>query len=91
METNFTPWNDQLEINGDAREDVTESARMEAEFIDEEEAHYREEKAIVHGDGNSFEDNLTTPEEIAEYEEWLDDGMDGDHESALESVYGPND
>ena len=45
METNFTPWNDQLEIEADAREDVA----------------------------NSFEQNLRTPEEIAEYEEWLSD------------------
>lgn len=46
METNFTPWNDQLEIDADDREDI---------------------------DGNSFEDNLTTPEEIAEFEAWLDE------------------
>jgi hypothetical protein len=72
METNFTPWNDQLEIEGDAREDVANSERMEAEFLAEEEAHYREEKALFHGDGNSFEDNLTTPEDIAEFEAWLD-------------------
>lgn len=41
--------------------------------------------------GSSFEENLETPEEVAEYEAWLDESMDGDHESALESVYGPND
>jgi hypothetical protein len=69
METNFTPWNDALEIEGDARESVMEQ----------------------HAE-SSFEENLTTPEDVAEYEEWLDGGeMDGDHGSALESVYGPND
>jgi len=36
-------------------------------------------------------ENLDTPEAIEEYEAWLDESMDGDHESALESVYGPND
>lgn len=43
-------------------------------------------------------ENLETPEEVAEFEAWLceidrayDESMDGDHESALESVYGPND
>jgi len=49
METNHTPWNDSLEIGGDAREDIENSERMRMEFIEEEEAHYREENAIVHG------------------------------------------
>lgn len=37
---------------------------------------------------SSFEENLSTPEEIAEFESWLevDDPMDGDHESALASA-----
>lgn len=54
--------NDQLEIEGDMREEFAE--------------------------GNSFEENLSTPEEIAEFESWLevDDPMDGDHESALASA-----
>lgn len=47
METNFTPWNDQLEIEGDAREEVAKELQ-------------------------GFE-NLRTPEEKAEYEEWLSD------------------
>lgn len=62
-------WNDQLEIEGDARESVMEQ----------------------HAE-SSFEENLETDEEIAEYEAFLDGGedypepsdeMDGDHESAL--------
>lgn len=46
MENNYRePWNDRLEIEGDAREDVQ---------------------------NDTFEHNLRTPEEKAEYEAWLD-------------------
>lgn len=57
-------WNDLLEIEGDAREEVA----------------------------NLGFEEMETPEEIAEFENWLDtfEGDNGDAE-ALESVYGPND
>lgn len=44
-------WNDQLEILGDARQEVN---------------------AACGSPQNSFEQNLLTPEDIAEYEKWLD-------------------
>ncbi len=54
METNFTPWNDLLETNGDAREEVSREEQEESGW-------------------DQYED------------------MDGDHQSAMESVYGPDD
>jgi len=44
----------------------------EDSFIASEERRYKEEKAEFHGE-------LESPEDVAEYEKWLDDG----------SVYGP--
>lgn len=79
MENNLNPWNDRLEIEGDIREEL---AGGYAEFVADEEAHYQEEKALFQGDGSSFEENLRTPEEKAEYEAWLDAGLPKGWENA---------
>jgi len=52
--------------------DDMEYEMEEDSFIASEERRYKEEKAEFHGE-------LESPEDVAEYEKWLDDG----------SVYGP--
>jgi len=71
METQFS--DDMNTIRADDMEHEIE----EDSFIASEERRYKEEKAEFHGE-------LESPEDVAEYESWLDG-------NALESVYGPND
>lgn len=89
METNFTPWNDQLEIEADMRADV-DADEMLARDPFWTCDHCKAQNSRLDGECQFCE--FDSQEDVAEYEEWLDGGdMDGDHGSALESVYGPND
>jgi len=70
METQFS--DDMNTIRADDMDTIRADEMEEYSFIASEERRYKEEKAEFHGE-------LESPEDIAEYESWLDG-------NALESV-----